>query len=88
MQLGVYNFQLLKADDFTLNYMRERPEKFPEVNIETALSKIKSLTKNFNSYEDFLVWFLKSTCFVMQTLIQQTKDYFNSTSSVETYLGT
>ena len=23
--LGAYNFQLLKADDFTINYMKERP---------------------------------------------------------------
>jgi len=33
VQFGAYNFQLLKADDFTLNYMKERPEKFPEVDI-------------------------------------------------------
>jgi hypothetical protein len=29
VKLGAYTFQLLKADDFTLQYMRERPEKFP-----------------------------------------------------------
>lgn len=33
VQLSVYNFQLLKADDFTINYMKERPDKFPEVNV-------------------------------------------------------
>ena len=33
VHLGVYNFQLLKADDFTVQYMRERPKKFPEINL-------------------------------------------------------
>jgi hypothetical protein len=51
VQLSVYNFQLLKADDFTLQYMKERPEKFPEVNIAATLSKIKSLVKGHSSYE-------------------------------------
>ena len=65
MNLGAYNFQLLKADDFTINYMRERPEKFPEVSVEAALGKLKSLARNFNSYEDFLVWLVKSTMLFM-----------------------
>lgn len=29
VQLGAYTFQLLKADDFTIQYMKDRPEKFP-----------------------------------------------------------
>lgn len=29
IKIGAFNFQLLKADDFTLNYMKERPEKYP-----------------------------------------------------------
>jgi len=61
VQLSVYNFQLLKADDFTLQYMRERPEKFPEVNIEATFNKIKALAKNHKNYDDFLIWFIKST---------------------------
>ena len=65
VNLGAYNFQLLKADDFTINYMRERPEKFPEVSVEAALGKLKSLARNFNSYEDFLVWLVKSTMLFM-----------------------
>lgn len=40
--------------------MRERPEKFPEVNIEAPLNKIKSLASSHNSYDDFLIWFIKS----------------------------
>lgn len=60
VNLGAYNFQLLKADDFTLNYMRERPDKYPEVGIESALNEIKALAKNHKSYNDFLIWFVKN----------------------------
>ena len=65
VQLSVYNFQLLKADDFTLQYMKERPNKFPEVNVESPLSKIKALASSHASYDDFLIWFIKSKTFVM-----------------------
>ncbi len=51
VQLSVYSFQLLKADDFTINYMRERPDKFPDVNLESIISKVKSLSKNFKTYD-------------------------------------
>lgn len=33
VHLSAYNFQILKADDFTINYMRERPHKFPHVDL-------------------------------------------------------
>ena len=29
VKLGAYTFQLLKADDFTVQYMKDRPETFP-----------------------------------------------------------
>jgi EF-hand domain-containing protein 1 len=51
VQLSVYSFQLLKADDFTINYMRERPDKFPDVNLESIINKVKSLSKNFKTYD-------------------------------------
>lgn len=63
--LSVYRFQLLKADDFTLNYMRERPDKFPEVNIDSAIGELKALAKNHKNYDDFLVWLLKSTFYLI-----------------------
>ena len=44
IKIAAYNFQILKADDFTLNYMRERPQKFPEANLEATLNKIKALS--------------------------------------------
>lgn len=60
VSLAVYNFQLLKADDFTINYMKERPDKFPEVSIDSALHDIKCLAQNYKSYDDFLVWLVKN----------------------------
>ena len=51
VQLSVYSFQLLKADDFTINYMRERPDKFPDVNLESIINKVNSLSKNFKTYD-------------------------------------
>jgi EF-hand domain-containing protein 1 len=51
VQLSVYSFQLLKADDFTINYMRERPDKFPDVNLESIIGKVKTLSKNFKTYD-------------------------------------
>lgn len=73
VQLGAYHFQLLKADDFTLNYMRERPEKFPEVSIEQALSELKALSRNHPSYNDFLVWLVKSTFALTKTWTRRTR---------------
>lgn len=61
VQLSVYSFQLLKADDFTINYMRERPDKFPDANLEATVAKVKALSKNFKTYDEFLIWFVKST---------------------------
>ena len=60
IKIAAYNFQLLKADDFTLNYMRERPEKFPETNLEATLNKIKCLSANHETFDEFLIWVLKS----------------------------
>lgn len=63
IKLGAFTFQLLKADDFTLNYMRERPEKFPETNLNGVLNKIKSLSSQHKNYDSFLIWILKSKMF-------------------------
>lgn len=37
VKLGSYTFQLLKADDFTVQYMSDRPDKFPETNLKATL---------------------------------------------------
>ena len=85
VQLSVYNFQLLKADDFTLQYMRERPDKFPDVNLEATLSKIKSLAKNHKTYDEFLIWFIKSIPLFMQISTPPTRNTSNTTNSAEIY---
>ena len=84
VNLGAYNFQLLKADDFTLNYMRERPEKFPEVSIDAALNEIKALAKNHKSYNDFLIWLVKSNPYSIQISTPKTEGLLVTTNSVRT----
>ena len=85
--LAVYNFQLLKADDFTINYMKERPDKFPEISIDSALHEIKCLAQNYKSYDDFLVWLLKSTFLPIQTSTPATRAPWTSMSSAGTSTG-
>ena len=65
IQLGGFTFQLLKADDFTLNYMKERPQKFPETNLEASLNKIKAVAGSHENYDSFLIWILKSKYSIM-----------------------
>lgn len=60
ISLGSYTFQILKADDFTIQYMKDRPEKFPEINLDSIVNKIRSLSSNHKDYDNFLVWILKS----------------------------
>lgn len=86
--LSVYNFQLLKADDFTITYMRERPQKFPEVSIEATLNELKNCAKNHKSYDDFLVWLLKSTNFFIKMSTHPTRDVWITTSSAVIYSDT
>lgn len=44
--------------------MRERPEKFPEINIQTTIGKLKSLSSQHQNYDSFLIWALKSNYFL------------------------
>jgi hypothetical protein len=60
VKLGAYTFQLLKADDFTVQYMKDRSEKFPEINLASTVNKIKALSTSHSSYDAFLIWILKS----------------------------
>ena len=59
VKLGVYTFQLLRADEFTAKYMAERPDIFPEASLQKTLEKVRGLSKSYKSYDDFLVWFIK-----------------------------
>ena len=60
VKLGVYSFQLLRADEFTAKYMSERPEVFPEANLHETLQKIKTLAKSYKTYDEFLIWLIKT----------------------------
>ena len=63
VKLGAFTFQLLKADDFTVGYMQERPNKFPEINLAATFSKIKALSSQHENYDKFLIWILKSNLY-------------------------
>ncbi|KAM6934882.1 EF-hand domain-containing family member C2 [Xenentodon cancila] len=39
------NFQLLEADEYTLNYMEQHAEEFPKANIGNILSKLRSISE-------------------------------------------
>ncbi|XP_040913344.1 EF-hand domain-containing family member C2 [Toxotes jaculatrix] len=43
------NFQLLDADDYTLNYMEKHAEEFPKANVGHILSKLRSIPEERQS---------------------------------------
>jgi len=57
--LANYRFQLLRVDEFTYKYMRERPDVFKEVNIDKVLEKLRSFAKKYNSNEQFAIQLFK-----------------------------
>jgi hypothetical protein len=59
IKLGAFTFQLLSADNFTIQYMSEREERFPSISPEKAIAKVRALAQQHRSYDDFLVWVLK-----------------------------
>ena len=60
IRLNVFNFQLLRADEFTWNYMSERPAVFPSSHCGYALEKLKRESQSHKSYDDFLVALMKA----------------------------
>lgn len=84
IKLGSFTFQLLKADEFTLKYMKERPELFPQVSVTAIVNKITSLAQQHQKYEDFLIWILKSTIFVIQTSIPKINNFLVTMSFIKT----
>lgn len=63
VELDVYHFQLLRADEFTAKYMAERPERFPQASLQEITDKLKKVVFRHKSYDEFLVWFIKSNSF-------------------------
>ncbi|XP_031156685.1 EF-hand domain-containing family member C2 [Sander lucioperca] len=44
-----WNFQLLDADEYTLNYMEQHAEEFPKANVGNILSKLRSIQEEKQS---------------------------------------
>ncbi|EGR27327.1 flagellar microtugule protofilament ribbon protein, putative [Ichthyophthirius multifiliis] len=59
IQLGAYQFQLLRADEYTHKYMKSKPEVFREADIEQVLIRLKKFASKYNSYENFLIDIIK-----------------------------
>jgi hypothetical protein len=55
VMLTQFRFQLLRCDEFTYKYMKERPEIFKEVNIDRILDKLRSFAQRSKSNEEFAV---------------------------------
>jgi len=55
VSLAKYKFQLLKCDEFTYKYMKERPHIFKEANIEAVVDRIRSFAKKYPSNEEFAI---------------------------------
>ncbi|KAL4656835.1 EF-hand domain-containing family member C2 [Arapaima gigas] len=44
--LNQHKFQLLRADEYTLRYMEEHAEEFPQANVATIVGKLKSMSED------------------------------------------
>lgn len=55
IQLTVYKFQLLRADEFTHKYMKSKPEIFKEADITHIIERLKKLATKYKSLDEFLV---------------------------------
>lgn len=59
VQLQVYRFQLISADEYTHKYMKSKPEVFREADIELVLQRLYKFAERYASYNEFLVKLLK-----------------------------
>jgi len=59
VMLSQFRFQLLRCDEFTYRYMKERPEIFKEVNIDRILDKLRGFAQRSKSNEEFAVELFK-----------------------------
>lgn len=41
IKLNVYNFQLIRADEYTHKYMKSKPHVFPEADISQVVDRLK-----------------------------------------------
>jgi len=57
--LGGFKFQLVSADEYTEKYMEDNPDQFPEASMDRIILKIKKLSKNYASLQDYAIDLLK-----------------------------
>ncbi|CAG9315274.1 unnamed protein product [Blepharisma stoltei] len=58
--LQSYRFFLTKCDEYTHNYMEERPNDFPQASYPQILKKIMRYSKSYGSAQTFLIEMLKN----------------------------
>ena len=57
--LGGFRFQLVSADEYTEKYMEDNPDQFPEASMDKIILKIKKLSKNYGSLQEYAIDLLK-----------------------------
>ncbi|KRX10772.1 hypothetical protein PPERSA_00942 [Pseudocohnilembus persalinus] len=55
IKLNVYNFQLIRADEYTHKYMKSKPHIFKEADISQVIERVKSFARNYPNYNAFLI---------------------------------
>eukprot|EP01016_Furgasonia_blochmanni_P036317 TRINITY_DN4137_c0_g1_i8.p1 TRINITY_DN4137_c0_g1~~TRINITY_DN4137_c0_g1_i8.p1 ORF type:complete len:651 (+),score=231.66 TRINITY_DN4137_c0_g1_i8:95-2047(+) len=60
VKLGTFRFQLLRADEFTLKYMEDRPQSFPQAQVDYVLDKIRKAASAWTSLDSFFIDLVKN----------------------------
>lgn len=60
MYFGGHKFQLLRADEYTENYMEDNPDVFPQANLQAIVDKIKKAGKGFGNLQDYAIHLIKT----------------------------
>lgn len=45
----------MRADEFTWNYFKNKPEVFKEADLNRVITKLRRFADNFASFDDFLI---------------------------------
>ncbi|CAD8082150.1 unnamed protein product [Paramecium primaurelia] len=59
VQFNVYKFQLMRADEFTINYMKQKPDVFKEADIKQIIAKLRMFADNYPNFDSFLLDIMK-----------------------------
>ena len=54
-----FKFMLARADEYTEKYMEDNPDQFPEASMDRIILKIKKLSKNYGSLQEYACDLLK-----------------------------